>query len=158
MKINFNEILKNLEGIAKSIQLDNDSLKKLLESAKEKIENNNELKEILEDVKLLIQLIKDWMKGDYKELSNNSIILIIIALLYLVNPFDLIPDFLLGGFIDDLFVILFVIKKISVELEAYKKWKETDIEEKDNELYLELEYESEEIGLIKDGEQEEKLI
>lgn len=145
MKIDFNQIIKNLEGIAKSIQVDNHKLKELLESAKEKIENNNELNEILDDVKLLIQLIKDWMKGDYKEVSNNSIILIIIALLYLVNPFDLIPDFLVGGFIDDLFVILYVIKRLSVELKTYKEWKETANQ-------------SEEIGLIQDIVQEEKLI
>lgn len=145
MKIDFNQIIKNLEGIAKSIQVDNHKLKELLESAKEKIENNNELNEILDDVKLLIQLIKDWMKGDYKEVSNNSIILIIIALLYLVNPFDLIPDFLVGGFIDDLFVILYVIKRLSVELKTYKEWKETANQ-------------SEEIGLIQDVINEDKLI
>lgn len=145
MKIDFNQIIKNLEGIAKSIQVDNHKLKELLESAKEKIENNNELNEILDDVKLLIQLIKDWMKGDYKEVSNNSIILIIIALLYLVNPFDLIPDFLVGGFIDDLFVILYVIKRLSVELKTYKEWKETANQ-------------SEKIGLIQDIINEDKLI
>ena len=158
MKIDFDEIIKNLEEIAKAITLDNDKLKGLLETARLKIENNKELKEILDDVKLLIQLIKDWMKGNYKEVSNNSSIMIIIGLLYLVNPFDLIPDFVVGGFIDDLFVLVFVIKKISVELEAYKKWKETDVKHQYAEINIKLNGDSEEIGLIVDIDQEDKLI
>ena len=38
-------------------------------------------------------------------------------------PIDLIPDFLIGGFIDDAMVIGYVVKKTSDELDLYKKWK-----------------------------------
>ena len=49
--------------------------------------------------------------------------MIIVSLIYLVMPIDLIPDFLLGGYIDDALVIGYVVKKTSDELDLYKEWK-----------------------------------
>lgn len=123
MKIDVEEILRSLEAKANTIYFDKDRLKNLLEAVKEKIEKNKTLMEIWEDIKLFIDLIKDWMKGDYKEISQGSMIMIIISLLYLVNPLDIIPDFLVGGFIDDLVVIAYVMKKTSEELNVYKEWR-----------------------------------
>ncbi len=134
MKIDFDEIIRKFQGKANEIYFDRERLKKLLLTAKNKAEGNKELMEIWEELKLLLELIKDWMKGDYKELSKSSVIMVIIGLLYLVNPFDIIPDFLIGGFIDDLGVIAYVIKKTSDELNLYKKWKNT----KDDENIIEV--------------------
>jgi uncharacterized membrane protein YkvA (DUF1232 family) len=129
MKINIEEIIRKLESKANTIYFDTDKLKKLLITAKEKAEGNKQLMEIWEDLKLIIDLVRDWMKGDYKELSKGSAIMIIISLLYLVNPLDLIPDFIVGGFVDDLAVIAYVIKKISDELKVYKQWRSTNKED-----------------------------
>ncbi|WP_313756074.1 YkvA family protein [Tissierella sp.] len=123
MKIDIEQILRNLEAKANTIYFDKDRLKNLLNAVKKKMENNKTLMEIWDDIKLFIDLIKDWMRGDYKEISQGSMIMIIISLLYLVNPLDIIPDFLVGGFIDDLAVIAYVIKKTSEELNIYKKWR-----------------------------------
>jgi uncharacterized membrane protein YkvA (DUF1232 family) len=41
------------------------------------------------------------------------------ALVYLINPFDLIPDVLPGGFIDDMAVIAFIVKWLGDELNNY---------------------------------------
>ncbi|WP_353093511.1 YkvA family protein [Tissierella praeacuta] len=123
MRIDVEEILRSLEAKANTIYFDKDRLKNLLNATKEKIEKNKTLMEIWDDIKLFIDLIRDWMKGDYKEISQGTIIMIIISLLYLVNPLDIIPDFLVGGFIDDLAVIAYVIKRTSEELKAYEKWR-----------------------------------
>lgn len=123
MKIDFEQILKNLDGMANAIYVDNHRLKKLLKAAREKAEGNKQLSELWQDIKILLELVKDWMKGEYKELTKSTILLIIGSLIYLVNPIDLIPDFLVGGFIDDLAVLGYVIKKIADELNAYKTWK-----------------------------------
>lgn len=148
MRIDFNVVVKKLEKKAKSIYVDKEKLKRLLNSAIEILEENEQLNEIVQDITIMIQLIKDWVKGDYKELSKNTIILIIIALLYLVIPLDIIPDFLPMGFIDDMAVIGFVMKMISDEINKYKKWKykggEDVIEEEnsglDNDFYIEFWY------------------
>lgn len=140
MKIDFEQIFKNLDGMANAIYVDNDRLKKLLIAAKKKAEGNKQLSELWQDLKILLELIKDWMKGEYKELTKSTVLLIIGSLIYLVNPIDLIPDFLIGGFIDDLAVLGYVIKKISDELNAYKTWKNIkqddiifEVEKEDNE-------------------------
>ncbi|NLV89778.1 MAG: DUF1232 domain-containing protein [Tissierellia bacterium] len=123
MKINFEGIIRNLESKANSIYRDNEKLRNLIIKVKDKIDNNKELREIFEEIKLLIELIRDWLKGDYKELSQTSVVLVIISFIYLLNPFDLIPDFIAGGFVDDIAVITYIVKKIQEELKAYKRWR-----------------------------------
>lgn len=124
MRINFEKIIKNLESKANAIYFDNEKLKDLIEKVKYKIENNPELKRIIDDIRLFINLVIDWLKGDYKKVSQTTIVMIIISFIYLLNPFDLIPDFLATGLIDDIAVITYIVKKIQEELKAYKKWKD----------------------------------
>lgn len=123
MKIDVQQIIKNLENKTDEIYRDNEMLRELIEAAKVKTKGNKQLMEIWDDLKILIELVKDWLKGDYVDLSKNTIIMVIIALIYLVSPIDLIPDFLPGGYLDDILVIAYVVKKISGELEIYKEWK-----------------------------------
>lgn len=125
MKIDFNQILKDLEVKAKTIYEDNEKLKSLLNSTIKLIQENKQLNEVVQDIRIMIHPIRDWVNGDYKELSNNTVLLVVIALLYLVMPLDLIPDFLPMGFIDDIAVIGFVMKRISDEINKYKEWKYT---------------------------------
>lgn len=141
MRIDVEEILRKLEKKANEIYVDGDRVKTLINAAKEKIEGNKTLREIWDDLKLLLDLIRDWMKGDYKEISKGSTIMIIISLLYLVTPIDLIPDFIPGGFVDDLAVFAYVIKKISEELKIYRKWKDDRAEKVDNDNTIEVEVE-----------------
>lgn len=124
MKINFDSIKEKFEEKAYVIYSDNDKLKRLLKAVKEIVEDNKQLMKIWDDLKLMLNLLKDWLKGDYKDLSRNSAIMIIISFLYLISPLDLIPDFLFGGFIDDIAVLGFVFKKLSEEIGKYKEWKD----------------------------------
>ena len=123
MKINFEEIIDNLKNKANILYKDNGKLKELLEVAITKAKDNKQLMDIWSDLKLFIELIKDWMSGTYVELPKETVIMIIISLIYLVMPIDLIPDFLIAGFIDDALVIGYVVKKTSYELDLYKEWK-----------------------------------
>lgn len=63
------------------------------------------------------------MSGRYKGVSKKSMIMIIAALLYLINPMDIVPDILVGvGFLDDLSVFTYLIAKIKLELDKYEEW------------------------------------
>jgi len=131
MKIDFEKIIYDTKTKAASLLDDDSRLRELLIKAKSLLEDNKELRSIVDDVKLLIQLVKDYTKGEYKDLTNSSIILVLVSLIYLVNPVDIIPDFLPGGFIDDAAVLTFILKKIQTELNIYKDWKskvEDDVE------------------------------
>lgn len=131
MNIDFEDIMRRFKSKANSIFNDNSKLNNLFVKTKSIINENKELDGIINDIKLFIQLIKDYKNGNYKEMSRNSIIMIIISLIYLVSPIDLIPDFLVGGFIDDAAVIAYVLKKIQNELNQYKEWKSDIIDEDD---------------------------
>ena len=46
-------------------------------------------------------------------------------LLYVANPVDLIPDFLIGvGLIDDLIVVTICLLMVRQEIHEYKHWRE----------------------------------
>jgi len=52
------------------------------------------------------------------------------GVVYFVNPFDILPDFLLGlGFLDDASVIAFVMKSIKSELDRFAEWEKGQIGE-----------------------------
>ncbi len=87
--------------------------------------DKNPLQKIKTEFSLLIQLGKDVISGKYKNLPYKSMLLLLAALIYLLMPIDLIPDFVpLLGFTDDATVILFVMKQINSDLSHYKEWKE----------------------------------
>lgn len=123
MKIDFENIFENLNSKSNTIYHDNEKLQKLIINVRKIAEENTTLSKLWSDIKLSLELSKDWIKGEYKDIPKGSLVLIIGGLLYLVNPIDLIPDFLLGGFLDDAAVLAYVFKKIGEELVTYKEWK-----------------------------------
>jgi len=70
--------------------------------------------------KTLFEMITD---KEYT-VDKKSYLIIAGALAYVVFPIDIIPDFIPGvGFVDDAFVLSVVIKQLSDEIAAYKKFK-----------------------------------
>lgn len=107
-------------------------LKKAIKKANKKKGN---LGEAWDKLQLFIELVKSYSKGDYRNVSTSTIVTVIGALLYFVSPLDLVPDFIVGlGILDDAAVIAYTIKKVSVELEEYNKWKMTSILPRENPL------------------------
>ena len=73
----------------------------------------------------MISLLKDHMQKDYTEAPTKTLILIVAALLYLINPKDIIPDKFLGvGLIDDAAVIAGCIALTKTDLDAYDAWRD----------------------------------
>lgn len=71
----------------------------------------------------LARMLSLWLKGDYKNISTKSIIAVVAALLYFVNPIDFIPDFIpIIGQLDDVFVLGYMIKILNKELERFMAW------------------------------------
>jgi uncharacterized membrane protein YkvA (DUF1232 family) len=77
-----------------------------------------------DDFKLLSAVIKDYWHGKYKRIPFWTFAAVVAALLYVLNPFDLIPDFIpLFGQIDDAAVIAACLLLVRQELRRYKQWK-----------------------------------
>lgn len=82
------------------------------------------LSSIATDIKELISFISDVTKGRYKDYSKWALTTAIGAIIYVVSPIDAIPDFLVGlGFVDDVAIIGYAMKKLHDELQKYHQWK-----------------------------------
>ncbi|WP_457677551.1 YkvA family protein [Thermovibrio sp.] len=94
---------------------------------KEEIEEKlkGPLGEFAEEVKLFLELLRDFLQGKYREVPWYTVAAITAALIYLLNPFDVIPDFIpIIGQIDDAAVLAFCLKLVESDIKKYKRWKE----------------------------------
>ena len=83
------------------------------------------LARLFQDLRLLIPLIKDYWKGTYRDLSVKSIVIFVVALVYIISPIDLIPDYLIGlGQIDDAVILGVSLYFLEKDLRKYKEWKD----------------------------------
>jgi uncharacterized membrane protein YkvA (DUF1232 family) len=109
---------------AKEYVNDKQKAAQLIREAIEKANRNKgPLKKLWNKLTTLFRLMKAWAKGEYKEVSTKTILLVIAAIIYFVNPFDVVPDFITGvGFVDDAAVIFFVVTSIQDDLDKFLKW------------------------------------
>lgn len=112
-------------------KINDDDFKKVFDRAddiKEKFESAGPLGRFIADVKLLISIVKDYYNGSYREIPYWAITAIVFALLYVLNPIDLIPDFIpVVGYVDDAAVVALCLLMVEQELHKYKNWKINNI-------------------------------
>ena len=102
----------------------------LINSVELKAEKHkNKVVVIWDDLKTLQRMLKAWVKGNYKEIPWTTLVMAVAALLYFVNPFDLVPDFIYGvGFIDDVAIIGAIVNSLAGDLKSFRAW-EGDIKQ-----------------------------
>lgn len=88
------------------------------------IVRHNILYRLLEDFNLLVSLIKDYWSGRYRKIPYYSLAIILFMILYIISPFDLIPDYILGiGQIDDALILFLCLYLLEKDLLKYREWK-----------------------------------
>lgn len=81
------------------------------------------LKTLFEQGKIMLGMVKDYWNGSYREVPYWAISAVSLALLYVLNPADVLPDVLLGvGYLDDATVVAFCLKLVQREIERYQEW------------------------------------
>jgi uncharacterized membrane protein YkvA (DUF1232 family) len=89
--------------------------------------NFDKLNEYYQDFIDLFSLLKDWYKGRYKDVPWMVISSAGGAMLYVLSPIDLIPDFIpVIGYLDDAAVFAACLKFIRKDLDKYREWKHLD--------------------------------
>jgi uncharacterized membrane protein YkvA (DUF1232 family) len=117
---------ENAQGYIDNPKKTEGLLKKAILKAKN---NKGTLGDAWEKLQLFVDLVQAYSKGEYRNVAPSTILTIIGAILYFVSPLDVVPDFLVGlGIVDDAAVIGFTLKKLSVEINEFKKWKHSTIE------------------------------
>ncbi len=82
------------------------------------------LKQWMEHATVMLEMVKDYCRGTYREVPYWAISAISVALLYVLNPVDVILDVIPGiGYLDDAAVVAFCLKLIEREITKYQDWK-----------------------------------
>lgn len=79
------------------------------------------LKEVCNDIGLLRDYIADIVKGRYKDYDKPMLTLSLAAIIYVISPFDFMPDFFPFGLLDDVSIVAWAVSQMTTELEKYKK-------------------------------------
>ncbi len=94
------------------------------EELQRKFSAKGPLARFVEDGKLLMSIVKDYWAGAYRQVPYGVIASSVFTLIYVLNPFDMVPDVLpLIGQLDDVAVLGACLLMIEHDLQTYKDWK-----------------------------------
>jgi uncharacterized membrane protein YkvA (DUF1232 family) len=81
---------------------------------------------IWEDLNSLVRIVRNWRSGDYREVPWRTLVFSTAAILYFLDPMDVVPDFIpVVGFIDDAAVIAWVMRAIRSDVSKFRDWEES---------------------------------
>ena len=71
----------------------------------------------------MLRLIRAYSRGEYRDVSDSTLVVIIAAIIYVVNPLDVIPDALPSlGYLDDATVIALAVRRSRQALDDFMAW------------------------------------
>ena len=81
------------------------------------------LSQYWQDIKTSFALLKDWYMGNYTKIPFRMVASIAGAMLYLVSPLDVVPDWIpFGGLLDDALVLAAIFTLSRTDLDEYAAW------------------------------------
>jgi uncharacterized membrane protein YkvA (DUF1232 family) len=121
------KLLKRRTPKAREYVGDRKKLAEFIDQVREKINEQEHdpgpLDEVWDYLTLLLRLVQAYVRREYTEIPVKSLVLIVAALIYFVNPFDLVPDTIpVAGFIDDAVVLTWVIRQLRIDLDKFRAW------------------------------------
>jgi uncharacterized membrane protein YkvA (DUF1232 family) len=116
--------LADKKSAASEILKDRKKTEGLLNKALATMEKVPGIGRYVNDIKYMCAMVRDYVKRDYTEVKLSTIVAVVAALIYLVSPVDIIPDYIpVVGYLDDMAVLAYAIKLTYKEIEAYRLWK-----------------------------------
>jgi len=95
------------------------------DAIEERFRRHGPLRQVLEDGRVLLHLVMDVRAGRYPQVPYWVLSAAAFALLYVLNPFDLVPDAVpVLGILDDAAVVSACYKLLEQDLHDYRLWRE----------------------------------
>lgn len=93
--------------------------------------NLGALSEIASSLRTALRLIRLYAAGEYRDISLQSLSLIVASIIYLVMPVDVLPDFIIGlGLTDDAALLAWTLRSVKDDLSRFRHWEsEQQVEE-----------------------------
>lgn len=111
------------EGARRTTDADVQRVADEAEAIEERFEREGPLGRLLDDGRLLLGLVRDAWSGRYRSVPRWTVGAAAFALLYVLNPLDLIPDAIPGvGALDDAAVVSLCLVLIEQDLLSYRAW------------------------------------
>lgn len=80
------------------------------------------LDKVRDELQMLAAMARDVAAGRYRQCRVGSILLAVAALVYVVSPLDVVPDFLIGmGLLDDAAIVAWAFSRLRAEVERYHR-------------------------------------
>ncbi len=87
---------------------------------------------VADDLRTMLRLAGAWARREYTIVPWKTMLYIVAAIIYFVNPIDLIPDILTGiGFVDDAAVVAAVVRAVHAQLDAFREWERRKLDGQD---------------------------
>lgn len=107
-----------------------DKTEQYLEKVEAKLKTIKGIGPLLGEIPVLVSLLRAYIRKEYTQFPYVSAIGVLSALIYFVNPFDVVPDAIMGaGLVDDAVAISIIVKMLEADLAVYKEWKKEQYHE-----------------------------
>lgn len=112
------------EGAEKVTDKDIENVADHADDIRKQFSARGPLKRFIADGRMLTAMVKDYRAGRYRGALRWTIAAAAFALIYVINPFDIVPDVLpFVGAVDDASVIAACLFLIERDLFKYREWK-----------------------------------
>lgn len=103
---------------------------------KRRMANAGNAYHIYRNRRLILPMVGDVLKGRYR-FSAFTLLVIILGILYVLFPFDLLPDFIpLIGWIDDGIWLYLLLQQLKKETIRYQQWRAVRLDPFHPDLFL----------------------
>jgi len=77
----------------------------------------------------MLRLIRAYYQGNYRDVAESTLVVIVAAIIYVVNPLDLIPDAIPAlGFLDDATVLALAVRRTRQTLDDFMTWETATVQ------------------------------
>ena len=112
---------------AKAFLADDEKMEKLFRDFEKKLKLIPKIGKRASDVAVLLSMLRAYIKKQYTDVSIATIIAAVAGLIYVVNPMDVVPEYVLGvGILDDAAILGIILQAMHMDLNKYKKWQKAN--------------------------------